>query len=1476
MRSDNDAFNSANQSDTKKPRYVIEIAFDAGSAPTDLYYFTSHSDCDTPSGATVFYRVVNNISGTSQKLDVLNARATIGAISFKLQDNQHSITDLINTKLTAGDGLREKRVRIYIGAPELAWSEYQLVQTQLIQTISIGDDGIYTFRCSDLQRVTRKSIFDPEKANLDATLTAPATTALTANVGAGDTTFNVLDTSAFTSTGKLYIDQEICSYTGTPTATTITGITRGVNGTTAVSHLGASGGDAVITQVRNITIPSTQTNAKFELLEHGTSYADAPSQTVGYFKIDDEIFRYYSKASITEFTDCVSGVLDTKAVEHEVDVGITEEDRKPKLQEYIYLEMPILKLALAILTGDLDGQPGKTLPIKWHLGIDTGFVATSKFKVHPDLYDPSDDTLGFPTRFEGLEKTDGKAFLEKEVFSLAGGFMPVLSDGQLSFSRQSGVLNDSHYVQILDETNIVNPGTLMHNMNQVYNQIEIKWNWNEIKQDTTRTNLLIDADSIQRHQKAPRLTRTFRGLHGSIHSTNVINKKFNALRNRYTGPPLTINPTGFSRLNNLEIGDVVRLKMDNIRDYSDNIVSLDRAFEIQGINIDWLKGNVRFSLFGSSEKANVVPIDIAASFLADSYYTAVGTNIETAFPTETSVDGGGVLHIEQNITLTGNVSLSLGVWYTDKPMELDAGVIITYTQNVFLKVLGHYQLDGVMDGSGQGLAGSAPNSFYKENPGIAGYIGSTQSAGTMSTINAWTTGPARILITQDVQGLVVEGTTTTLDKFELVNHTTSLDGLPDDLRGSSGSSGGGVLTNRGFLIPDAGIQGGTGGDGGAGLCIISRGMSHGSNGRIKSSGSDGLVSGNSVTVNQGLATLNAASGAGGAPGAVMLVMDGDAVSTPDITTMVEALQGATPIVGNPQHIGGSGLNYVVGFTQPIYSQYVGFPAQRESRREATADLFYIPADEVIEVDIPEKSQKPIAIQAVELVNTPPTVAQNLASIEISVTPPDDTTYSYTNFYAKTTLDTKYTLVGSAAKEDVMLTAMDGTSFDIRARSVSIYGLESDDFVDTQFTVSNQKGGAGMVDGNFISAGQTAFDTGIGFFLEATTTGGRASFGDSTGDKVTIENGNVFLTGSITATTGFIGGWKITATSIENSSGRIKLDNANDRIRVQNVAGTNHVTIDDAGITGFDSVLGTTFDLPTDGSAPTFSSGIINTTIFNVSTSGIIRTSSTVGDGSANSNGVLLNNTGIKVFEKNSSSPSFFADASDGTTTMGIEANDKFAKFDGTDFRVGKDSKIIGADAYSNDSIYFSQMATDVTYVTSTSGTGTVTQTIIQSVIVNSGGTAGGHAHVEYIQAMTFQNPSWAFSRRLKMRIKTAIVSTANPSYVTMGAVETWGNVGVSLELNNGNFYGIAKNAAVQTKSGVLSTYAANTEYTIEIVFTPTIDVEFFVNGSSIGTVTTNLPTGTGQALRFWTVRSVHSTGSGSLIEFQQLKFQQDD
>jgi len=121
------------------------------------------------------------------------------------------------------------------------------------------------------------------------------------------------------------------------------------------------------------------------------------------------------------------------------------------------------------------------------------------------------------------------------------------------------------------------------------------------------------------------------------------------------------------------------------------------------------------------------------------------------------------------------------------------------------------------------------------------------------------------------------------------------------------------------------------------------------------------------------------------------------------------------------------------------------------------------------------------------------------------------------------------------------------------------------------------------------------------------------------DSGDVELNGLTVRGTIYATGGEIGGFTITPTKLYGG-----IIQTAEEVGV----GDTGVVMDTDGLRGYDAVLGLVFDLPTDGSAPTFSSGIINETIFEISTNAVLRTSETVGDGTASSAGVLINNTGI--------------------------------------------------------------------------------------------------------------------------------------------------------------------------------------------------------------------------------------------------------
>src|SRR3990167_2893002 len=86
---------------------------------------------------------------------------------------------------------------------------------------------------------------------------------------------------------------------------------------------------------------------------------------------------------------------------------------------------------------------------------------------------------------------------------------------------------------------------------------------------------------------------------------------------------------------------------------------------------------------------------------------------------------------------------------------------------------------------------------------------------------------------------------------------------------------------------------------------------------------------------------------------------------------------------------------------------------------------------------------------------------------------------------------------------------------------------------------------------YLRSGQTNYDSGTGFWLGNDDGTAKFSIGNSAGNKLTWNGSTLAITGTITATTGTIGGWTIGATTLTggnatlNSTGILNLGTGTD-------------------------------------------------------------------------------------------------------------------------------------------------------------------------------------------------------------------------------------------------------------------------------------------------------------------------------------------
>lgn len=802
----------------------------------DSLAITSHEGISGVTAGTVLEGLLADPTVTTQRLRPDQAVAEIGSASFALVDVDEQFTDEVRERLLDGAGLRGKRVQFYVGYEGLDFDDFQLVATQTISSVTFTE-GRYEVACLDIQRSLRTSVFEPVQTTLASTL---------------------LDTD---------------------------------------------------------TVVNLTSVARLQRVAHGPGWSDAPSSTVGYIKIKSEIIRYTSIVG-SQLQGCTRGVFNTVAATYVVDPA-TPAERREKVTEYIYLELPAVKLAYAVLTGVLYGS-ADTLPAHWHLGIDTALVRAADFTgIGADLWNPADDTLGFPLRFEGLTKVDGKRFLETEVYLATGLFAPVYSDGALGLRRMIRLREDAAVAVTLDESNVISCGALEHDMRSLHNVFVVNWSWNGT--EFRRATSYIDPESVAKHGQAERLTLNFKGIHGAKHTDGVIFAMLDMYRDRFAGPPQRITVDVLPSLNRLEVGDVVRLRLANVRDFAARdgaTIAMNRAMEIQNVSTDY-RGAVSLELFGSTADPSVESPTAAVSSLPDAFYTSAGTSL-AAVPGV--VIGGNTMTAAPVTPLAGNAVLTNGgaVYYHNGDLTIGAGVDLLIADNVQLRVKGFLTVNGSINGAARGKAGvaddgralyvSVPSAgdvvafgpFYESIPGDPGYVGSTRAfdgvlgvrSFPLTTTNYYNSRTAAF--TQSAHPVA--------PRLLLKVSGSTLLGLPSDLRGSGGAPGGRAQqydeSTRSVIAPA--VLGGTGGNGGAGLAIICRGMAFGANGFIDLSGANTASPAASAdTTNPGF-SAHPGAGAPGGPGTLMILLDGGSLSVPDVAgNKYRAKVGTAAISGTP-------------------------------------------------------------------------------------------------------------------------------------------------------------------------------------------------------------------------------------------------------------------------------------------------------------------------------------------------------------------------------------------------------------------------------------------------------------------------------------------------------------------------------------------------------------------------------------------------
>jgi len=174
------------------------------------------------------------------------------------------------------------------------------------------------------------------------------------------------------------------------------------------------------------------------------------------------------------------------------------------------------------------------------------------------------------------------------------------------------------------------------------------------------------------------------------------------------------------------------------------------------------------------------------------------------------------------------------------------------------------------------------------------------------------------------------------------------------------------------------------------------------------------------------------------------------------------------------------------------------------------------------------------------------------------------------------------------------------------------------------------------------------------------------------------------------------------------------------------------------------------------------------------------------------------------------------------------------------FSIGKSSQLLGAEAYVNSNIYFHSFFESLDgWGVSVIGTGSVTH---QTTFVRlQGVTTNDAAFMRFHRIGLIRTTSWGSNRKFKTKIRMDAVASQR-AYVISGyctySNPTPGHFG--FYINGSTIYGSCANGSAQSTVDLGTSISGNWQL-LEAIFTPGNNVEFFIDGVSKGTLSTNLP-----------------------------------
>jgi len=174
------------------------------------------------------------------------------------------------------------------------------------------------------------------------------------------------------------------------------------------------------------------------------------------------------------------------------------------------------------------------------------------------------------------------------------------------------------------------------------------------------------------------------------------------------------------------------------------------------------------------------------------------------------------------------------------------------------------------------------------------------------------------------------------------------------------------------------------------------------------------------------------------------------------------------------------------------------------------------------------------------------------------------------------------------------------------------------------------------------------------------------------------------------------------------------------------------------------------------------------------------------------------------------------------------------------------------------------------YLKSTSGTGKINLTGLY-LELSTGTTSGSVAYLRRKYTYSTFTTTWDKNRKIRTKLYVSS-NSAQTVWVISGERGKYRHIGFKIVDNT--LYGTVGDGTAESTLAIMS-FLSGAEMILEAVLTAGTQCEFFVDGVSQGTLTTNLPTGTGFALDLIHVYITNTAAANKSIRLNCWEFLQD-